>query len=63
MTEPGGDLLTELRAMYAQQWDTDERGQREAALWYWQDKLEQILGEPLFDEERPRQWFQGDEDE
>lgn len=61
MTAPRGELLAELRAMYAQQWDTDDRGQRESALWYWQDTLERILGEPVFDEGNPYQWFRGDE--
>jgi len=42
--EQVAQVVAELRAMDLQQQQTDERGQRELAWYYWRDGVERLLG-------------------
>jgi hypothetical protein len=61
LSDPREDTLVEsLRAMYAQQHETDEHGGAESALWYWLDELQSLLDVILFDDNRPELWLRED---
>lgn len=53
-------IVESLRAMYAQQHRTDELGQRESALWYWLDELQERIGVILFNQDNPELWLRED---
>ncbi len=53
-------IVESLRAMYAQQHETDDHGGAESALWYWLGELEQVIGVVLFDDNNPEMWLRGD---
>lgn len=61
MSDPREDALVEsLRAMYAQQHETDEHGGAESALWYWLEELQGLIGVILFDDDNPGLWLRED---